>query len=149
MAVLHRFYCILILVLIQRRLRQAFIYKQSHQSLYSCLLKQSMDVDEGSENSKSCVKQPLSTRQTIGFQDQLLLNAGQKFCRMLQGGHSAILSTFIKLPFVIKIFVLSIFEWLFYTGLTVYETAHVILVLIKLISGPGSDKQAQLSTVSS
>ena len=30
---------------------------------------------------------------------------------MLEGGHSAILSTFIKLPFVIKIFVLSIFEW--------------------------------------
>ena len=29
------------------------------------------------------------------------------------------LSTFIKLPIVIKIFVLSIFEWLFYTGLTV------------------------------
>ena len=27
---------------------------------------------------------------------------------MLQGEHSAILSTFIKLPFVIKIFVLSI-----------------------------------------
>ena len=31
--------------------------------------------------------------------------------------HPAILSTFIKLPFVIKIFVLSIFEWPFYTGL--------------------------------
>ena len=30
--------------------------------------------------------------------------------------HSAILSTFIKLPFVIKTFVLSIFEWPFYTG---------------------------------
>ena len=30
-----------------------------------------------------------------------------------------ILSTFIKLPFVIKIFVLSIFEWPFYTGITV------------------------------
>ena len=27
--------------------------------------------------------------------------------------------TFIKLPFVIKIFVLSIFEWPFYTGFTV------------------------------
>ena len=27
--------------------------------------------------------------------------------------------TFIKLPFVIKIFVLSIFEWPFYTGVTV------------------------------
>ena len=34
--------------------------------------------------------------------------------------HSAILLTCIKLPFVIKIFVLSIFEWSFYTGLTVY-----------------------------
>ena len=35
-----------------------------------------------------------------------------------QGEHSAILSTFIKLPFVIKIFVLSIFEWPFYIGFT-------------------------------
>ena len=49
----------------------------------------------------------------------LLLIAGQKYCRMLQGEHSAILLTFIKLPFVIKIFVVSIFEWLFYTGSTV------------------------------
>ena len=38
---------------------------------------------------------------------------------MLQG-HSAILSTFIKPPFVIKFFVLSIFEQPFYTGFTVY-----------------------------
>ena len=37
---------------------------------------------------------------------------------MLQAEHSAILSTFIKLPFVIKIFVLSIFEWLLKTGFT-------------------------------
>ena len=40
-------------------------------------------------------------------EDQLSLNAGQKYCRMLQGEHSAILSTCIKLPFVIKIFILS------------------------------------------
>ena len=40
---------------------------------------------------------------------------------MLQGEHSAILSAFIKLPFVIKIFVLSIFEWVFYTGFTAYN----------------------------
>ena len=40
----------------------------------------------------------------IVFQDRLSLNAGQKYCRMLQGEHFAILSTFIKLPFVIKIF---------------------------------------------
>ena len=36
----------------------------------------------------------------------------------------ALLSTFIKLPFVIKIFVLSIFEWPFYTGFTL----HVFLI---------------------
>ena len=30
-----------------------------------------------------------------------------------------LLLNFIKLPFVIKIFILSIFEWSFYTGFTV------------------------------
>ena len=69
--------------------------------------------------SKTCVKRPLSKWPKIGFQDQLLLNAGQKYCRMLQGEHSAILLTFIKLPFVMKIFVFSIFEWPFYTGFTI------------------------------
>ena len=33
------------------------------------------------------------------------------------------LSTFIKLPFVIKIFVLSIFEWPFYNSFTVNTNA--------------------------
>ena len=69
--------------------------------------------------SKTCVKRPISKRPQIGFQDQLLLNAGQKYCRIHQGEHSSILLTFIKLPFVMKIFVLSIFESLFYTDFTV------------------------------
>ena len=56
----------------------------------------------------------------IGFQYQLSLNAGQKYCRMLQREHSAILSTFIKLPFSIKTFVLSIFKWSLKTGFTVF-----------------------------
>ena len=63
---------------------------------------------------------PLKKKTKIGFQDRLSLNAGQKYCRMLQGEHSAILSTFIKLPFVINIFVLSIFEWPLKTGFTVH-----------------------------
>ena len=71
---------------------------------------------------KTCVKPPLSKRPKIGFQDQLSLNAGQKYCRKLQRENSAILSTSIKLPFVIKSFVLSIFEWPFYTGFTVYPS---------------------------
>ena len=63
--------------------------------------------------SKTGLKRPLKKRPKIGFVDRLSLNAGQKHCRMLPLEHSAILSTFIKLPFVVKTFVLSIFEWLF------------------------------------
>ena len=58
------------------------------------------------------------------FQDHLSLNAGQKYCGILPLEHSALLSTFIKLsPFVIRIFVLSIFEWPLYTGFTTTELA--------------------------
>ena len=69
--------------------------------------------------SKTCLKWPLTKKTKNGFQDPLSLNAGQKYCRMLQEEHSAILSTFIKLTFVMKIFVLSIFEQPLKTGLTV------------------------------
>ena len=57
----------------------------------------------------------------IGFQGQLSLNAGQKYCRMLQWEHSATLSTFIKLTFVIKIFVLSNFSGRFTQVLLEYR----------------------------
>ena len=77
-------------------------------------------------NKFECTTKPVlsdhSKKTKNGLQDHLSINAGSKYCRMLQGEHSAILSTFIKLPFVIKIFVLSIFEWPFYTGLTVPVT---------------------------
>ena len=43
-----------------------------------------------------------------------------------KGRYSAILSTFIKLPFVIKIFVLSIFEWLLMAGFTVTSLAIIL-----------------------
>ena len=43
----------------------------------------------------------------------------------MKGEHSAILSTFIKLPLVVKIVVLSFFEWLFYTGFTVPPNLYV------------------------
>ena len=75
--------------------------------------------------SKTCVKQPLSRRPKIGFQDKLSHNAGQKYCRILQD--SAILSTFIKLPFVIKILVLSFLGWPFYTGFTVISCVGQII----------------------
>ena len=53
-----------------------------------------------------------------------------RFCSFDKGGggHSAILLTFIKLPFVVKIFVFVYFEWWFYTGFTVYSytLGHVL-----------------------
>ena len=58
-------------------------------------------------------------RPKIDFEDGLSFNAGQKYCRM----HSAILSTFIKLPIVFKTFVSSIFEWPLKTGFTLYFVA--------------------------
>ena len=57
---------------------------------------QSMAVDV--KYSKTCVKRSLSKRSKIGFQVK------------------SIAEYFIKQPFVIKIFVVSIFEWPFYTG---------------------------------
>ena len=80
--------------------------------------------------SKTCLKRPLNRKPKIGFQDGLSLNAGQKYCRMLQGEHSAILLTFIKLQFVIKIFILSIFEWPLKTGFTVVVLCSWLKILI-------------------
>ena len=77
-----------------------------------------VQLSSGSRYSKTCLKWLLKTKTKIGFQERLSLNAGQKYCRMLPE-HSAILSTFIKLPFVIEIFVLSFFEWRLKTGFSV------------------------------
>ena len=49
--------------------------------------------------------------------------------------HSATLMTFIKLPFVVKIFVLSIFEWSFYTGFTVHINRSGIDAAVVLREG--------------
>ena len=56
---------------------------------------------------------------------------------MLPLEHSAILLPFIKLPFVIKIFVLFIFEWPFYTVFTVLPGPQIrVCNVISLISQP-------------
>ena len=80
-------------------------------------------ISLGIRYSKTFLKQPLSKRPKVGFQDRLLLNAGQKYCRMLQ---ESILQYFRPslsyLPFVFKTFVLNIFEWPLKTGFTVGYT---------------------------
>ena len=70
---------------------------------------------------------------------------------MLQGEHSAILSTFIKLPFVISIFVLSIFVWLFYTvqmaqSLLIEQDAATFLCGSLLLYGNNSTLSHLLSS---
>ena len=54
-------------------------------------------------------------RPKIGFQDRLSLLK----CRLKVLQKDAIFLTFIKLQFVFKTFVVSIFEWGFMTGFTV------------------------------
>ena len=56
-----------------------------------------------------------SKRPKIGFQYRLSLNAGQKYNRVFCNTFG-----FIKLPLVIKIFVLSFFEWTLKTVFTVF-----------------------------
>ena len=76
-----------------------------------CLLDQIGFIQYFAPTVKPVLSGHSKRRSNIGFQDQLSLNAGQKYFRMLEEEHSAILSSFIKLPNVIKIFVLSICEW--------------------------------------
>ena len=69
--------------------------------------------------SKTFLKLPLKMKPKIGFQAQLS-ECRSKVLQNAPREHSAILSTFIKLPYAIEIIVLSIFEWLLKTVFTVY-----------------------------
>ena len=77
------------------------------------------EAGEQKMNDKTCVKRSLSKRPKLVFNtDYRLMQV-----KVLQNApKGAFCNTFdlIKLPFVIKIFVLSIFEWPFYTDFTVY-----------------------------
>ena len=57
---------------------------------------------------KICVKRHTFKKTENWVSRPIIDNAGRKYCRMLLG-------TFSKLSFVIKVFVLSIFECSFYT----------------------------------
>ena len=57
---------------------------QQFDSFEEQVLEDEKENIKGNKNySKTCVKQSLSKRLKIGFWDQLSLNAGQKYCRML------------------------------------------------------------------
>ena len=76
--------------------------------------------------SKTCVKRALSKRPKIGL--QLSLNAGLKVLQNAPRG--AFCNTFdlhYATNCFIKIFVLSIFEWPFYTGFTIFDLRLTIM----------------------
>ena len=81
------------------------------------LIDQACLIDQASSIIQS--KTATLKKSKIGFQYQLSLDAGQKYCRMVQEEHSAIPSTFIKLLFVSLRVCFVYFEWPFYTGFTV------------------------------
>ena len=67
------------------------------------------------------VKPPPSKRQKIGFKTNYRLMQSKSIAECAKGSILQYVLTFIKLPFVIKIFVLSIFEGPFNTGFTVQK----------------------------
>ena len=75
--------------------------------------------------SKTCKKWPLSKRPKMFFKTDYRLMQVKGIAEMLHREHSAILLTFIKLPVVLKTFVLSILEWPVYTGYTVNKACQI------------------------
>ena len=67
-------------------------------------------------------------RSKLTFQYRLSLNAGQKVLQNALLEHSAILLTFIKLPYAFKTFVLFIFEWQLFTLITTDDKLKTIFV---------------------
>ena len=73
-------------------------------------------------DSKTCLKRPLKKKTKLVFKTDNCLMQVKSIAEC-----SAILQTFIKLPFAIKTFVLSIFEWPLKTGFTVLRLAMIQL----------------------
>ena len=76
--------------------------------------------------SKTCLKRPLKKKTKIGFQDRLSFNADKKYCRTLQESILQYFGPSLSLPFVIKIFVLSIFEWPLKAGFSFFFLVSVL-----------------------
>ena len=81
------------------------------------------------EGTLTCLKRQLKKNTKIGFKDQLSLNAGQKYCRMLQESILQYFRTSLSYHLSLRPF---IFEWPLKTGFTVFV---LLLAYIKYGSG--------------
>ena len=97
-------------------LQYSRIYKHY---LLTCMIMLTVTVEMLIVNySKTCLKRQLKKKKK---KTKMVFKTDYRLMKVesIAEEHSAILSTFIKLPFVIKICVLSIFEWRLKTGFTV------------------------------
>ena len=94
--------------------------------LFEKKIRKVLEILECLQYRKICVKQPLSKKKKWVFKADYCLMQVKSIAECSKMEHSSILLTFIKLPFVIKIFVLSIFEWLLKTGFTVPPKCRTI-----------------------
>ena len=80
--------------------------------------------------SKICLKRPLKKEhQKLVFNTDYNLMQVKSIAECSKGEHSAIYSTFIKLPFPIKTFVLSIFKWPFKIGFYCTKAGITVVLL--------------------
>ena len=82
------------------------------------------------ENSKTCVKPPLKKKNKNWVSRPIITECRSKVLQNALLEHSAILSTFIKLLFVFKTFVFSIFELPVKIGFTVNNVYHRISIYL-------------------
>ena len=68
--------------------------------------------------SKTSVKQPLSKRVKIGFQDQLSLNEGQSIAEGSKRSIPQYFQPSLNYHLSLRSLFCLFFEWLFYTGFT-------------------------------
>ena len=87
-------------------------FQKSKHPLVSCFHEKT--IGHITTYSKTCVKRPLSKGPKMVFKTVYCLKQVKSIAECL-------LSIFVKLPVVIKTFILSIFEWPLYTGFTVQK----------------------------
>ena len=90
-----------------------------------------MFLMKNKENSFTIINliwRPAFLKATVNVSKMATLKKSVSRPIILLDEYSAILLTFIKLPFAIKIFVLSIFEWALKTGFTVHAGWSIVYI---------------------
>ena len=83
---------------------------------------------------------PLLKIPKIGFQDQLSLNSGQKYCRILQGEHSAIFSYHLSLRSLFSLFLRSRLTQVLVISYRLVQNVQICLIPLSISSLKGAQR---------